>query len=481
MHQDHHGDHNHGGEAHEGVVEQLRNDDAVLVVELIGVGANVQARQSPSPGFHKPLHVLQSLNLLLAVGKNVVVHAAVAASQLAVVEVHLLRVARVLRQDPGVEKQLQILVEPRAAQEAALRRARRRHAPGLARRDQRRVGGVLGRSQRALRPLDELCVPVVDDSPLPRDGGELDERLVGLLHGLLNLDLREVEVLVHDRREDAPAGRVRAPVPLLGLQEVPHVAGVPSQLEDGEVGADSLRDLPHRGQRRGDEDGEDAVPDGLVLDHESGVGAEPPRRRAVPDTGAWLMPRCRLGRREFSHRVGVGHRPVRPRPQAAEDVRALGLLSVGVQREARDEGGAVQHPSEERGPHCVAAEPGNGGEARCGAQREGADVRHRGQGDGHAHALHGLLHAHLDGLARVRLVEGASDHEGVVHADAHQDEGQDLRQHREGLAEEHGDPEARGGAEHDDDEVEEAKGRATSRNAQRLPQEQRGEEAHEDE
>ena len=29
---------------------------------------------------------------------------------------------------------------------------------------------------------------------------------------------------------------------------------------------------------------------------------------------------------------------------------------------------------------------------------------------------YGCLYGHLDGLARVRLIEGASDHEGVVHA-----------------------------------------------------------------
>ena len=58
--------------------------------------------------------------------------------------------------------------------------------------------------------------------------------------------------------------------------------------------------------------------------------------------------------------------------------------------------------------------------------RQGRDLR---QGNGDAHALDGFLHPLRKAQWWIRGIEGPRNHEGIIDADAHQNEGQDLLQH----------------------------------------------------
>jgi len=58
--------------------------------------------------------------------------------------------------------------------------------------------------------------------------------------------------------------------------------------------------------------------------------------------------------------------------------------------------------------------------------RQGRDLR---EGNGDAHALDGFLHPLRKAQRWIRGIEGPRNHEGIIDADAHQNEGQDLLQH----------------------------------------------------
>ena len=243
--------------------------------------------------------------------------------------------------------------------------------------------------------------------------------------GLLEVPLNGegAEVLVHDVEgaRQGQATRGEAPkVKVLLVVEVAEVALVRRQVHNVEVGAQALAHLPGRHPCNHEEHQNGGKGDGGVTGQES----DHCHKASLQERGAL---RAFLG-----HARGPG-----PDAEARIQPWRVRTGAPGIKGQESAEGGAVEEPDVEARAGRICTEPLDRGEdARC-AQQEGRDGGHLRQRYRDSDALHGLLNAVWDADGRVQGIEGTRDDEGVIDANADQDEGENLLKHREGNPKEH--------------------------------------------
>mmetsp|Transcript_59066 Transcript_59066/g.93484 ORF Transcript_59066/g.93484 Transcript_59066/m.93484 type:complete len:201 (+) Transcript_59066:1804-2406(+) len=140
----------------------------------------------------------------------------------------------------------------------------------------------------------------------------------------------------------------------------------------------------------------------------------------------------------------------------------------------------MQEPNEEDRSGCIVTEVLHRRKGTsCPQQkgRQGCDLR---QGNGDAHALDGFLHPLRKAQRWIRGIEGATNHESIIDADAHQNEWQDLLQHCEGDSEKHGSSVARDTSEEHQVEFHGPQQPSALGPAGSFPKENRTESGHQD-